>query len=95
MGTAEELRPHNVAVVTLWPRLTKTEGVLAHPELFPDLSKAWPPIFNGRAVIALASDPKIMERTGRAFKADVLAGEYGFQDIDGRRPISEAVKAPI
>jgi len=42
METAEELRPHNIAVVSLWPRLTKTEGVLAHPELFPDLSKAWP-----------------------------------------------------
>jgi dehydrogenase/reductase SDR family protein 1 len=95
MGMAEELRPHNVAVVSLWPRLTKTEGVLAHPELYPDLSNAWSPIFSGRAVVALASDPKIMERTGRAFKADVLAAEYGFQDIDGRRPISEAVKAPI
>jgi dehydrogenase/reductase SDR family protein 1 len=92
MGTAEELRPHNVSVVSLWPRLTKTEGVLAHPDLFPDLSKAWSPIFNGRAVVALASDPKIMERTGRAFKADVLAGEYDFQDVDGRRPIKEAVK---
>jgi dehydrogenase/reductase SDR family protein 1 len=95
MGTAEELRLHNVAVVSLWPRLTKTEGVLAHPDVFPDLSKAWSPIFNGRAVVALASDPEIMERTGRAFKVDVLAGEYGFQDIDGRRPISESVKAPI
>jgi dehydrogenase/reductase SDR family protein 1 len=94
MGTAEELRPHSVAVVSLWPRLTKTEGVLAHPELFPDLSSAWSPIFNGRAVVALASDPKIMERTGRAFKANVLAGEYDFQDIDGRRPIKEAVKLP-
>jgi dehydrogenase/reductase SDR family protein 1 len=94
MGTAEELRPHNVSVVSLWPRLTKTEGVLAHPKLFPDLSKAWSPIFNGRAVVALASDAKIMERTGRAFKADLLAGEYGFQDIDGRRPIKEAVKPP-
>jgi hypothetical protein len=35
-----------------------------------------------------------MERTGHAFKADVLAGEYGFQDIDGRRPIMEAFKPP-
>ena len=92
-ATAEELRPHNVAVVSLWPRLTKTEGVVAHPEIFPDLSKAWSPIFSGRAVVALASDPKIMERTGRAFKADLLAGEYGFTDIDGRRPVSESAKA--
>ena len=92
IGTAEELRPHNVAVVSLWPRLTKTEGVLAHPDLFPNLSNAWSPIFNGRAVVALASDPKIMEKTGQAIKVDVLAREYDFVDIDGRRPSVETPK---
>jgi len=83
-GMAEELRKHNVAVVSLWPRLTRTEGVTAHPELFPNLSKSWSPTFNGRAVAALASDPKIMERTGHAFQAPLLAKEYGFTDIDGK-----------
>jgi len=34
-----------------------------------------------------------MERTGRAFKADLLAEEYGFTDIDGRRQVSESAKA--
>jgi len=84
IGMAEELRKHNVAVVSLWPRLTKTEGVTAHPELFPNLSKAWSPIFNGRAVVALALDPKIIEKTGRAFQVPLLAKEYGFTDVDGR-----------
>ncbi len=82
--TAEELRKHNVAVVSLWPRLTRTEGVLAHPDLFPDLTNSWSPLFNGRAVAALANDPRIMEKTGHAFQAPALAKEYGFTDIDGK-----------
>ena len=85
-GAAEELRAHGVAVVSIWPRLTRTEGALAHPELFPDLSKAWSPIFNGRAVAALAADPEVFAKTGRAFDIGVLADEYGFTDLDGRRP---------
>ncbi len=83
---AEELRKQNVAAVSLWPRLTKTEGVTAHPELFPNLTKAWSPTFNGRAVAALATDAKIMEKTGHAFQAPLLAKEYGFTDIDGKSP---------
>ena len=86
LGTAHELREHDVAVVSIWPRLTRTEGVLAHPDMFPNLSKAWTPIFNGRAVAALASDPAVIDKTGRALDMSVLASEYGFTDVDGRRP---------
>lgn len=86
LASAEELRKHNVAVVSLWPRLTKTEGVMAHPELFPNAFKAWSPIFNGRAVAHLAQDPRIMEKSGHSFEAPNLAKEYSFADIDGKRP---------
>ena len=86
LASAEELRKYNVAVVSLWPRLTKTEGAMAHPELFPTLSKAWSPIFNGRSVVHLAQDPRIMEKSGHSFEAPNLAKEYGFTDIDGKRP---------
>ena len=86
MSAAEELRKHNVAVVSVWPRLTRTEGVLAHPEIFSDLSRSWSPIFNGRAVAALAMDPKIMEKSGRAFEVPILAKEYELVDVDGKRP---------
>jgi hypothetical protein len=44
------------------------------------------PRFVGRAVAALAADPKIMERTGQALSSWDLAREYGFDDIDGTRP---------
>ena len=59
---------------------------MAHPEVFPDLSKAWSPLFNGRAVAALASDPAIIAKTGQALDIAAVANEYGFTDLDGRRP---------
>ena len=86
LSTAHELREHGVAVVSLWPRLTRTEGVRAHPELYPDLSKAWSPEFNGRAVAALAADPRVIEKTGQALEIGDVAAEYGITDFDGRRP---------
>jgi dehydrogenase/reductase SDR family member 1 len=87
IAAAEELRKYNVAVVSLWPRLTRTEGVLAHPELFADLSNSWSPIFSGRAAAALAMDPRIMEKSGHAFQAPLLSKEYEFTDVDGKRAV--------
>ncbi len=87
LASAEELRKYNVAVVSLWPRLTKTEVVLAHPEMYPNWSKGWTPLFNGRAVAALASDPKIMEKTGKALDIGAVAHEYDITDVDGRQPV--------
>jgi NAD(P)-dependent dehydrogenase (short-subunit alcohol dehydrogenase family) len=87
LATAEELRSHGVAVVSMWPRLTRTEAALAHEELFPNLSGAWTPLFNGRVVAALAADPEIMKRSGQAFDIATLAHAYGVDDVDGRRPV--------
>lgn len=84
-GTAVELRDRGVAVVSLWPRLTRTESVLAHPELFP-VAKAWSPIFNGRIVAALAEDPAILDLTGQALDLGAMAARYGVLDLDGRQP---------
>jgi NAD(P)-dependent dehydrogenase (short-subunit alcohol dehydrogenase family) len=79
-GTAKQLREHNVAVVSVWPHLTRTEGVVAHPEMFPDLSGASTPEFNGRVVAALAADPEVMAKTGRALDMFELAAEYGVSE---------------
>jgi len=84
---AEELRPHEVAAVSLWPRLTRTEGVMAHPDVFPDLSRAWSPLFNGRVVATLAADPRIAEKSGQALDIGAVAAEYGVTDLDGRQPV--------
>jgi len=44
------------------------------------------PRYIGRAVVALATDPKISEKTGRVFSSWALAREYGFTDLDGTQP---------
>ncbi len=79
---AEELRPYDVASVSLWPGFTRTEDVLAQPDVYPDLSRTVSPLFNGRAVAALAGDPRVIEKTGQRLRVSELAAEYGFTDVD-------------
>ena len=83
--TSHELREHNVAVVSLYPGLVRTEKVMQAAEWL-DLSNSESPQFIGRAVVALASDPRVMEKTGRVLVAASLAQEYGFTDVDGKTP---------
>ena len=84
---AHELRPHNVAAVALYPGLVRTEGVLKAGEYF-DLSNSESPQFIGRAVAALAADSDVLRRTGQVLVAAALARDYGFTDVDGKRPTS-------
>ena len=86
--TAHELREHGVAVVSLWPGLTRTERVESMRETLPALNfeTAESPRFSGRAVVALAADPDVLRRSGSAFAAHDLAQEYAFRDVDGRLP---------
>jgi NAD(P)-dependent dehydrogenase (short-subunit alcohol dehydrogenase family) len=44
------------------------------------------PRFVGRAVAALAGDPKVGAKAGAAYWGGDLAEEYGFDDVDGSRP---------
>jgi NAD(P)-dependent dehydrogenase (short-subunit alcohol dehydrogenase family) len=44
------------------------------------------PRYIGRAVVALAADPKVKKKTGRVFSSWALAREYGFTDLDGTQP---------
>jgi NAD(P)-dependent dehydrogenase (short-subunit alcohol dehydrogenase family) len=44
------------------------------------------PRFIGRAVAALAADPRVNKKTGRVFSSWALAREYGFTDLDGTQP---------
>jgi dehydrogenase/reductase SDR family protein 1 len=84
---AQELKGTGIVVVSIWPRLTRTEGVVAHPDLFPNASQAWTPLFNGRVVARLAADPDVSRFSGAALDVGNFAVEYGVDDIDGRRPL--------
>jgi NAD(P)-dependent dehydrogenase (short-subunit alcohol dehydrogenase family) len=77
---AHDLRQHNVAVVSLYPGLVRTEGVLLNAQYF-DMSTAESPQFTGRAVVALAADPNLMQKSGQAFVVARLAHEYNFDDV--------------
>lgn len=89
LAMSQELREHNVAVLSIMPGFIRTERVLMHMtseevrKAFRfDLSET--PEYVGRAVAALAADPQVMRRSGTiAFVAD-LARDYRFTDVDGR-----------
>jgi dehydrogenase/reductase SDR family protein 1 len=85
---ARELRPHGVAVVSLWPGLVRTERTTLAERSLPglDFSGAESQRFTGRAVVALAADPDVLARSGRAWSSRALADAYGFSDVDGSLP---------
>jgi dehydrogenase/reductase SDR family protein 1 len=81
---AVELRPHGVAVISLYPGLVRTEAVLGSGWF--DLSNSESPEFSGRVIAALWHDPMLLERSGQALVAAALASELGVRDVDGKQP---------
>ena len=88
-GMAHETKKHKIAVVTLMPGFMRTERVLAAMTT-EKLKKQFgfehseTTEYIGRAVAALAADPRAIARSGKIqFVAD-LAAHYGFTDTDGR-----------
>lgn len=76
---AEELEPHGVAVVSLWPPPSKTEGMLADAGDTTNTA-AWSSTeFTGRVIAALAADDP-MTRTGKVLRVRELAAELGVED---------------
>lgn len=82
--------------MSLWPGLVQTEMVKEFmakedtPEdpLFkkmkPDFSSAESPEMSGKCVVALATDPNILNLSGKVLPSCDLARRYGLKDIDGR-----------
>lgn len=90
---ARHLKRHNIAALTIHPGFTRTERVEAEapPE---DLHQTHSARFVGRAVVALATDPQVMDRTGGVFKVAHLGYDYGFADIDGSQPEPFVISNP-
>jgi dehydrogenase/reductase SDR family protein 1 len=85
---AEELRPHRVTSVSLYPGLVLTESVTACIEFFENETNRETPLFVGRVVAALARDPDLFEVTGQWLVAAELAARYGITDENGNQPSS-------
>ncbi len=86
---ARDCKPHAVSCVSLYPGIVSTGRILAMRDDSPfptgDMES---PEFTGRAVVALAADADRMRHTGRTLVVAELAEQYGFTDIDGRKPRS-------
>lgn len=83
---AHELQRYHVTVVGLCPDIVATEMLMKGRK--GQTLAAWmeSPLFVGRAVVALASDPQVSAKTGKVYRTRALAQEYGFTDIDGHQP---------
>jgi NAD(P)-dependent dehydrogenase (short-subunit alcohol dehydrogenase family) len=90
---AQELREHHVAAVAVAPGFMRTERIV---EAFTRAGAAQAldgpggpketPFYLGRAVLALASDAQVINKSGEVLEVGALAQEYGFTDVDGTQP---------
>ncbi|REE68692.1 NAD(P)-dependent dehydrogenase (short-subunit alcohol dehydrogenase family) [Paenibacillus taihuensis] len=94
---ASDLRPHNVTAVALSPGFLRSEAMLDH---FGVQESNWrdatqkeehfieseTPAYVGQAVAFLAADPEVSKKSGKILTSWDLSDEYGYSDVDGRRP---------
>ncbi len=88
---SHELGPHGIAAVALAPGFMSTERGEENFRRHPGLRKKMggpseTPAYIGRAVVALANDPGVMEKSGRLLEVGALAQQYGFTDVNGSQP---------
>ncbi|MDU4694778.1 MAG: SDR family oxidoreductase [Paenibacillus sp.] len=94
---AEELKVYNVTALAVTPGFLRSEQMLDYFGVqeanWQDAIKKEPlyaesetPYFVGQAVAALAADPNVRDKACRALTSWDLSDEYGFIDIDGRKP---------
>jgi NAD(P)-dependent dehydrogenase (short-subunit alcohol dehydrogenase family) len=87
----------NITALALTPGFLRSEAMLEHFGVSeanwrdaiaqdPYYAESETPHYIGRAVVALATDPKVHEKAGQALATWHLSREYGFTDIDGRAP---------
>lgn len=94
---SKDFAEQKVAALAVTPGFLRSEAVL---DYFGVTESTWregvkkdkyfafseTPRYIGRAVVALAADSAILEKTGKTVATWDLAEEYGFRDVDGSRP---------
>ena len=90
---AHELRERGVTVLAVAPGFMRTERVTeafrragAIAALDGPGGPKETPVYLGRAIVALAADPRVLERSGQLLEVGTLAQEYGFTDANGTQP---------
>jgi len=96
-GEEDAIGEKTITAAALTPGFLRSEAMLEHFGVSeanwrdgiakdPYYAESETPHYIGRAVVALASDPNIHEKAGKALATWHLAREYGFKDVDGRQP---------
>jgi NAD(P)-dependent dehydrogenase (short-subunit alcohol dehydrogenase family) len=89
---AVDFRPFGVSAVSIWMGVVLTERVQQIIDRGPELAYladiAETPEFTGHVIAALASDPDLLDVSGRTLIGAEVARQYGITDRDGRRPPS-------
>ena len=92
-----DLQAHRVTALAITPGFLRSEAVLDHFGVTEDnwrdaiekdeyFAESETPCYVGRATAALAADPNVGAKSGGLYSSWGLAKEYGFTDVDGRRP---------
>jgi NAD(P)-dependent dehydrogenase (short-subunit alcohol dehydrogenase family) len=97
---AQELREHDIAALAVAPGFMRTERVVeafrragAADALNGPGGPKETPTYVGRAIIALASDPRVIDKSGQLVEVGTLAREYDFTDADGSQPLPFRIPA--
>jgi NAD(P)-dependent dehydrogenase (short-subunit alcohol dehydrogenase family) len=90
---AQELGEHGIAAVGVAPGFMRTERIVEAFRRANALQALDGPggprettTYLGRAVVALALDDRVIEKSGQVLEVGTLAREYGFSDVDGTQP---------
>ena len=93
-----DLKPYNVASISLWSGIVGTEHMTQLVEEMSDENRQrsaiaerynWEtPFLTGRVIAALAADSQVMRRTGRVQSVAELAKHYGLVDESEECPAS-------
>jgi NAD(P)-dependent dehydrogenase (short-subunit alcohol dehydrogenase family) len=94
---AVELKPDNIASISIWPGIVGTEQIIDFAQQTAENNAQttlgdgynWEtPLLTGRAIAALASQPNIMQYTGKVQIVAELAEKYNLVEANGDRPVS-------
>ncbi|MCZ8523576.1 MULTISPECIES: SDR family oxidoreductase [Paenibacillus] len=94
---AAELKASGVTALSVTPGFLRSEQMLDHFGVTednwrdaiaqePHYSESETPYLLGQGIAALAADPKVAAKSGHILTSWDLSEEYGYTDIDGRRP---------
>ncbi|XP_069094250.1 dehydrogenase/reductase SDR family member 1-like [Pleurodeles waltl] len=92
---AVELKKHNVKYISLWPGAVLTETIKekmasgdtssSEAEMLTSIIKfGESPELSGKCIVSLATDPNLMNYSGKVLMNFDLARRYGIQDVNGR-----------